>query len=50
LTGTYTRLDKSITLNVRFIDVVTGEVSTSFSCEIPVFHDLETLFENKIPN
>lgn len=50
LTGTYTRLDKSITLNARFIDVVTGEVSTSFSCEIPMFHDLDTLFGNKSSN
>jgi len=44
LTGTFTRLDKTITLNARFIDVVTGEVSISFSCNIAMTRDLDALF------
>jgi len=47
LTGTITRLDDSITMNARFIDVVSGEVISSFSASFSMYPELETLFAKK---
>jgi len=44
LTGTFTRLGNSVTVNGRFIDVVTGEVVVSFSRGIPIVPEIEPLF------
>ena len=47
LTGTYTRLEKQITLNARFINVVTGEVSISFTGDFPMSSEFAPLFGNR---
>ena len=47
LTGTFTRLEKSISLNARFIDMLSGEVSSSFSGSLPMTSELDGLFGSK---
>ena len=47
LTGTYTKLDRTITMNARFIDVVSGEVALSFASGMPMSPELESLFASK---
>ena len=47
LTGTYTRLEKQITLNARLINVVTGEVSISFTGDFPMSSEFAPLFGNR---
>jgi len=44
LTGTFTRLDSSIAVNLRFIDVVSGEVKGDISENLELTGDLAALF------
>lgn len=46
LTGTFTRLDQSIAVNLRFIDVVSGEVRGNISDSLELTGDLAALFED----
>jgi len=46
LTGTFTRLDQSIALNLRFIDVVSGEVRGNLAESLALSADLAALFED----
>lgn len=46
--GTYTKLKNTIEINGRLIDVVTGEILTSYSGSIKVTPDLNALFESSI--
>jgi hypothetical protein len=46
LTGTFTRLDQSIALNLRFIDVVSGEVKGNLAEALELTADLGALFED----
>jgi len=46
LTGTFTRLDESLSVNLRFIDVVSGEVRGSLSENLELGPDLAGLFED----
>ena len=46
LTGTFTRLDQSIAINLRFIDVVSGEVRGNLSENLELTPDLNVLFED----
>jgi hypothetical protein len=45
LTGTFTRLERSIAVNLRFIDVVSGEVRGNLSENLELTADLAALFE-----
>lgn len=45
LTGTFTRLDQAIAVNLRFIDVVSGEVRGNLSENLELTPDLAALFE-----
>lgn len=45
LTGTFTRLDQSIAVNLRFIDVVSGEVRGNVAENLDLTPDLAALFE-----
>lgn len=44
LTGTFTRLDRSVAVNLRFIDVVSGEVRGNISDSLELTADLGALF------
>lgn len=44
LTGTYTKLDSSIDINGRVLDVVTGEIVQTFILQIELTNDLSSLF------
>lgn len=46
LTGTFTRLDQSLAINARFLDVVSGEVVATLSENIELTPDLAGLFED----
>lgn len=46
LTGTFTRLDRSIAIQVRYLDVVSGEVVASLSESVDLTPDLAGLFED----
>nr|WP_320133248.1 CsgG/HfaB family protein [uncultured Holophaga sp.] len=46
LTGTFTRLEGSVALQVRFLDVVSGEVAGSLSESVELSPDLAGLFED----
>jgi len=46
LTGTFTRLERSIAIQVRFLDVVSGEVVASLSEQAELTPDLASLFED----
>jgi TolB-like protein len=46
--GTFTKLKNSIEINGRLIDVVTGEILTSYSGSIKKTADLEDLFKEEI--
>lgn len=46
LTGTFTRLDRSIAVQVRYLDVVSGEVVASLSESVELTPDLAGLFED----
>jgi TolB-like protein len=46
LTGTFTRLEQSIAVNLRFIDVVSGEVRGQLSEHLDLTADLAALFED----
>ena len=47
LTGTFTRLDQEVSVNLRFIDVVSGEVRASISGSLELTAELAALFEDK---
>lgn len=46
LTGTFTRLDQTVAVNLRFIDVVSGEVRGNLSENLELTTDLAALFED----
>ncbi len=46
LTGSFVRLDQAIAINLRFIDVVTGEVRGSISENLELTPDLAVLFQD----
>jgi hypothetical protein len=46
LTGTFTRLEQTIAVNLRFIDVVSGEVRGNISENLELTPDLAALFED----
>jgi len=46
LTGTFTRLEQSLAINARFLDVVSGEVVATLSENIELSPDLAGLFED----
>jgi len=46
LTGTFTRLEQSVAVNLRFIDVVSGEVRGNLSESLELTTDLTALFED----
>lgn len=46
LTGTFTRLEQSVAVNLRFIDVVSGEVRGNLSENLELTTDLMALFED----
>jgi hypothetical protein len=46
LTGTFTRLERSIVINLRFIDVVSGEVRGNISESLELTSDMAALFED----
>lgn len=46
LTGSFTRLERSLVVNLRFIDVVTGEVRGDLSETLDLTPDLAALFED----
>ena len=47
--GTFTKLKNSIEINGRLIDVVSGEILTSYSGSIKMTADLKDLFVEEIP-
>ena len=46
--GTFTKLKNTIEINGRLIDVVTGEILTSYSGSIKMTADLEDLFKEEV--
>lgn len=46
LTGTFTRLEQTVAVNLRFIDVVSGEVRGNLSENLELTTDLMALFED----
>jgi len=46
LTGTFTRLDSCVSINLRIIDVVSGEVRGNLSENVDLTADLASLFED----
>ncbi len=44
LTGTYSRLKTTVEVNARIIDVVTGEIVSSFTTRLPLTDEVASLF------
>ncbi len=49
LTGTFTRLESSVAVHGRLIDVVSGEIPATFSEQVVLTPDLAALFEDGRP-
>lgn len=47
ITGSFTRLESAVSVNLRFIDVVTGEVRANLSETLALTPDLASLFEDR---
>jgi hypothetical protein len=44
ITGTYTRLKRKVDINIRMLDVVSGEIAATFSAGVGLDEDLLSLF------
>ncbi len=44
LTGTYSRLKTTVEINARIIDVVTGEIVSSYTTRLPITEEIASLF------